>query len=162
MVKSPGEELSSAFGTSKGNLRLLKYPSIICLYAWGTEKKLWGGVLPLLYESPYSYTLKRYMYIIRLLQCIHMGISRDWYGFIYNLCHDHFKSKAVSWFVSELYSEFYPDIKHDGNQCCLRPWLFLIFYLCHTLLRRVIGLSICCFLYLSSHFNMSLYSRHAL
>ena len=33
MVKSPGGELSSAFGTSKENIRLLKYFNITCLYA---------------------------------------------------------------------------------------------------------------------------------
>ena len=40
MVKPPGGELSLAIGTGKDNLRLLKYPNIICLHAWGTEKKL--------------------------------------------------------------------------------------------------------------------------
>ena len=40
MVKSLGGELSSTFGTSNDNLTLLKYPNIICLYAWETEKKL--------------------------------------------------------------------------------------------------------------------------
>ena len=42
--------------------------------------------------------------------CVHIReFSRDWYGFIYNLCHDHFNPKTVSWFVSELSSEFYAD-----------------------------------------------------
>ena len=40
MAKSPDGELSSAFGTSKDNLSLLKYLNTICWYAWGTEKKL--------------------------------------------------------------------------------------------------------------------------
>ena len=31
---------SSAFRTNKDNLRSLKYPNIICLYAWGIQKKL--------------------------------------------------------------------------------------------------------------------------
>ena len=40
MVKSPDGELSSALGTSKDNLRLLKYTNIICLYAGRTARKL--------------------------------------------------------------------------------------------------------------------------
>ena len=40
MVKSAGEELSSAFGTSKDKIWLLMYANIICLYARGTGRKL--------------------------------------------------------------------------------------------------------------------------
>ena len=40
IVKSAGGELSSAFGTSKDKIRLLKYTNIICLYGRGTGKKL--------------------------------------------------------------------------------------------------------------------------
>ena len=40
MLKSAGGELSSAFGTTKDKIRLLKYTNIICLYARGTGRKL--------------------------------------------------------------------------------------------------------------------------
>ena len=67
MVKSPGRELSSAFGTSKDNLRLLKYPN---MYAWGYKRSC-GGVFATFVCKP---ILKQY--IIRLLQYIHMGIFK--------------------------------------------------------------------------------------
>ena len=56
MVKSPGGELSSAFETSKDNLKLLKYPKIICLYVGGGGAALKEAVevfLPLLHVSLY-------------------------------------------------------------------------------------------------------------
>ena len=52
MVKLPGRELSLAFGASKDNLRLLKHPSIICLYGWRTKEAV-VMFLPLLYVSLY-------------------------------------------------------------------------------------------------------------
>ena len=68
MVNSPGGELTSAFGTSKNKLRLLKYPNIICLYAWGYKRSC-SGVFATFVCKP---VLKQY--IIRILQYIHMGV----------------------------------------------------------------------------------------
>ena len=42
MVKSSGGELSSAFETSKDNLRLLKYPNTICLMPGGQKRRCNG------------------------------------------------------------------------------------------------------------------------
>ena len=65
MVKSPGGELSSAFETSKDNLRLLKYANIICLYARGQK----GSCIGIFDIFVCKSILKQY---IRLPQC--MGI----------------------------------------------------------------------------------------
>ena len=67
MVKSPGGELSSAFGTSKDTQRLLKYPN---MYAWGYKTSC-SGVFATFVCKP---ILKQY--IIRLLQYIHIGIFK--------------------------------------------------------------------------------------
>ena len=73
MVKSAGGELSSAFGTSKGRLKLLKYTSIIAsmLARLGVQEGSSNDVFALFISKP---ILKQY--IIRLLQFIHMGIFR--------------------------------------------------------------------------------------
>ena len=66
MIMSRGGELSSAFGTSKDNLRLLSVPiSFVCMP--GGQKRSCSGIF--VCES----ILKQY---IRLLQYIHMGIFK--------------------------------------------------------------------------------------
>ena len=66
MVKSPGGELFSAFGTSKDNLSSLKYPiSFACMP--GGQKRSCSGVFATFVCKP---ILKQY--IIRLLQNVHM------------------------------------------------------------------------------------------
>ena len=57
MVKSPGGEFSSAFGTSKDNLKLPNYASIICLYARAQNKSC-SGVFVILVCKP---ILKQYI-----------------------------------------------------------------------------------------------------
>ena len=100
MVKSPGGELSSAFGTSKDK----GYWSIPIPFTCmpGGQERAVVVFLPFLFASLHWNSVSGgcNIYI--------WGFLRDWYGFMYNLCHDHFKPRAVFWFVNELSSEIYP------------------------------------------------------
>ena len=96
LVKSPGGELSSAFGTSKDNLRLLKYPNIICLDAWGGgggRKEAVVVFLPVLYESLYIY-----------IAVHHQAAAIYTYMAIFKRL-----ASMVSYTICVMTSEFYPD-----------------------------------------------------
>ena len=65
---------------SKDNLRLMKYPNIICLYARGQKRSCSGAFA----TSVCKPVLKQY--IIRMLQYIHIGIFKKLIMVLFTIC----------------------------------------------------------------------------
>ena len=100
------------------------------------------------------------MYIIRLLQYIHIGIFKTIFKYqllftisdmiILNL--KQFPGLSVSYLKFKIPPRYL--IIMEISAVFYRPWLFLIFYFCHTVSHCFVHLLLS---YLSSHFKMGLY-----